>query len=141
VPGFESVAKDVVSIFATEFAAAQPTVAIYYENAKPASPDPALTACWVRISVRFISARMPELGSRLTDNVGRVTVQVFVPQGDMTGRAAEIADSVRNIFQGRRHGDARCYETEVTPVGDDPAGIPYYQINVSTKFFFESVPA
>jgi hypothetical protein len=140
MPGFESVAMDLSGGFATYWASEEPSVPLFQENAKqPETPLP--TGAWIRLSIRVVSSYMPELGSRLTENVGRVTVQVFTPQGEQIGRARELVDKIRNYFQGVRIGDARCLETELTVVGPDPAGEPYWQENVSTRFMFESMPA
>jgi hypothetical protein len=51
-----------------------------------------------------------------------------------------LAGKVRDLFQGKRIGGVRCYESEAVLVGADPANL-WFQVNVSTRFKFESIPA
>ena len=103
--------------------------------------SPGLATEWMRISVRFTAARAPEIGSRLTDSIGRVIVQIFVPQGLQVGRARQLVDFVRDTFQQQVIGGAHLYETQPTFSGPDPQGQAYWMETVETRFRFESVPA
>lgn len=137
----ESVSIDLVSTFTTDFAAAEPSVQIVHDNGPAPSPVPGVAGEWVRVAVRFTAARAPEIGSRLTDSFGRVVVQVFVPLGVQVGRARELVDTVRDILQRRKIGDARCQEMVCSFSGPDPAGAKFWMETTETRFRFESVPA
>lgn len=138
MPDFDAAAVAIVTLFDAGMAAAHPTVTRVYDNAPRVTP-PAPTASWVRLSILGGGARLPEVGSRIADNLGRAVVQIFTPAGSGDALARQIASSVRNILQSVRVSDVQLYETEIVPVAPE-AGAPWRQVNASTRFRFESMP-
>lgn len=133
--------------FDSLFPAKQPGVSIVHDNRH--GLELGATAEWVRLAVLGGPARMLEVGGRTSENLGRIVVQVFIPLGALDGahqptgtaRARAIADSVAEVFQGQTFSGVTCYATEEVPVGADPDGKPFWQMNASTRFYFENAPA
>lgn len=138
MPDFNSSAVSIVTLFDGAMATAHPTVVRVYDNQTRVTP-PAPTTSWVRLSILGGGARLPELGSRTADNLGRAIVQIFTPVGTGDALARQIANSVRNIFQSVRVGDVQLGATEIVPVSQE-TGAPWRQVNASTPFRFESTP-
>ena len=139
MPDFNEAAVAVVSLFDAAMNERHPDVQRFYDNQQRKNP-PAVTAPWIRFSILGGGARLPELGSRMTDELGRAVAQIFTPvgTGDELGRT--IAASVKNAMQSVRVGEVQLYETTIT-VAQGDQGSPWRQINASTKFRFESTPA
>jgi hypothetical protein len=127
-----------VTLFDAAMATAHPTVARVYDNEQRVTP-PATGDAWVRLSILGGAARLPELSSRLADNLGRAVVQIFTPVGTGDALSRQIANSVRNIFQSVRVSEVQLGATELVPVLQE-SGSPWRQVNVSTPFRFESMP-
>lgn len=138
--GFESVKNDLRSEFATEFGSAEPGVAIAYANGPPLAAQNPKADFWCRFEVIDGPARLPEINSDTSEARGEVVVQLFGPLQLGTGRLNELADVVRNIFQGQNIGAARCQASEVISLGHLGSEGPWWQINVSTRFTFDSTP-
>jgi hypothetical protein len=63
--------------------------------------------------------------------VGIIEVQIFTPAGSGTGLATQLADTVRDIFEGRTISGVIFRATSLTRVGVDGA---WMQHNASTPF-------
>ena len=139
---FASAASDLVTAFDAAWAIAESSARILHDNEKPfpTQPNPKSGEEWVRISVLHGQGALPEIGSDVSESGGRVVVAIFTGLGRGSARSLAMASKVRDIFQGQRIGSVRCYESEAVLVGADPANL-WFQVNVSTRFRFESTPA
>lgn len=139
---FASVAVDLRSAFDTAFAASDATVKRLHDNDPPLDPqpNPRNGEEWMRFTVLHGQAALPEIGSDTSESLGRVVVAIFVGLGRGSARSLALASKVRDLYQGKRIGSARCYESECVLVGAGPENL-WFQVNVSTRFRFESVPA
>ncbi len=83
------------------------------EEFDPPKGDP-----WVRLTI-FSGVRLQvEFGNdRRFRGAGLVRVQAFLPAGEGSGLAAELADAVKNIYEGRTIDSVRFFTTEYTRGG------------------------
>ena len=135
---FDSAAVAIVTLFDAGMQTAHPTVTRIYDNQQRVTP-PSPSASWIRFSIVNGGAYLPEIGSRMADELGRAIAQIFVPIGTGDALARQIANSVRNVLQGVTVSGVHLYATEVVPVSQEP-GSAWRQINASTRFRFESTP-
>jgi len=130
MPDFDTAATTIRSEFATEFT----THDIAWENVTftPPNGEP-----WVRLTIREGEASLPAFGggSNVYRHPGTVIVQVFTPDGTGDGQAREIADSVADIFRGKRLSGVRFFDAPyINTVGTDGA---WFQINVTMPFEYD----
>jgi len=135
---FDEAAVAIVTRFDATLLESHPSVARIYDN-QHAEPQ-AASASWIRLSIIGGGANMPEIGSRMADELGRAIAQIFTPVGIGDSLARQIASSVRDALQGIRIGEVQLYATEISSVPTEP-GSPWRQLNASTRFRFESTPA
>ena len=85
--------------FASEFAPAQPTFNIYYENQRRDNDD---GEHWVQFNIMMGPLRRADLGSNKNfRQFGAVVVQVMAPENTGTRTSKGIADSVALILTDR----------------------------------------
>ncbi len=84
---------------------------------------------WVRLSVRSMGSGQESLGptgSRKFEYKASVFVQIFTELGTGTKRSNELAQMVRDIFEGVGFSDMRVDAVDVREIGTDGK---WYQIN------------
>lgn len=101
--GFDTTSQVIRDRFNTEWALAQPNVPFAFDNqGKDESTFPSRDSAWVRLIILDAESTQVEMGmQRRWRRPGMVDVQVFIPAGDGDGLAAELCDTVRDIFEGR----------------------------------------
>jgi len=101
--GFDATSSVIRSRFNTQWPGLQPNVPFQLDNQGQNEEDfPTRDEPWVRLTILDGDAAQVEMGNtRRWRRPGVVEVQIFVPAGDGDGRSAELADSVRDIFEGR----------------------------------------
>jgi hypothetical protein len=139
LPSFNEACVSIVSRFDAAMIESHPAVIRVYGNQHPGTTPPPATSSWVRFSILSGGSRLMELGSRTNEALGRATAQIFTPAGTGEALSRKIADSVRDALQGVSVDGVNLYATEITNVLIDP-GSPWYQLNASTRFRFESTP-
>jgi len=141
VSDFASVYTDLVGAFDAAWAIAEPDVDVLHDNEPRFDPpkNPKSGEEWARFRVLHGQGALPEIGSDTSESGGRVVVEIHVGLGRGVARSNAMASKVRDIFQGKRIGGVRCYESEEVVIGADSGNI-WFQVNVSTRFRFESTP-
>ena len=129
--GFAATETTIRSRFAAQWAALQPNVQVFYDNAGDDSTAPQNEA-WVRLTVLPGASQQVEMGRlRRWRRVGQIVVQIFVPAASGTGLAMELGDSVRDAFEGITESGVIFRATSLNRVGLDGAWLQY---NATTNF-------
>ncbi len=93
---------------------------------------------WVRLSIRNIDSGQETLGPtgvRNFERKGIAFVQIFTEQGSGTKRANELAQIVRDIFEGVKFNDIVVDDVLINEIGIDGR---WYQVNTESHFkYFE----
>lgn len=134
---YETVRKEIQAYFANNFDGVT-SDKIAWDNV---SFTPEEGEAWVRFSVQnnlsnFISIGGPSVKVR---KLGIIFVQVFVPQGQGTLLADQIVDKVSNTLEAEQLTSGfTLQETSVQNVGNNNG---WYQVNVSTPFYYDEIRA
>lgn len=97
---------------------------------------------WARVSIRH-NRRQQEShgrpGNRRYESGGSVFIQIFVPQGEGTSRADELAEFARNIFEGVTLAgtDVRFFDVTIREGGPD--GTRWYAVTVDGVFEYTEI--
>jgi len=90
--GMVDVEDTLRQLFASSFAAAQPTVGVYYENQPRDNND---REHWIQFNIMMGELRRADIGSNKNfRQMGAVVVQVMAPENTGTRTSKGIADSV-----------------------------------------------
>ena len=81
------------------------------------------------------------IGERISNQIGNVVVECFVPTGTGTLRVREMLDTTKEILQGATIGGASLGMARETHVGLDPGGGKWWKENVSFPFWFHPAPS
>jgi hypothetical protein len=129
--GFDATEAVIISRFESQWSALQPNIPFTYDNQSEADFPPR-NEPWVRVTVLTGASSQVAMGDqRRWRRVGDVTVQIFTPAGSGTGLATQLADTVRDIFEGRTISGVIFRATSLTRVDVDDA---WMQHNASTSF-------
>lgn len=129
--GFAATESTIRSRFNTEWATAQPTVPVFFDNAGD-DVTPPQNSAWVRLTVLPGESRQVEMGRlRRWRRVGQIVVQIFVPAASGTGLAQELGDAVRDVFEGRTVSGVIFRATSLNRVSLEGAWLQY---NATTNF-------
>ncbi len=129
--GFDATEAAVVARFEARWTALQPNIPFTYDNQGEAD---FITrgAPWVRVTILTGTSTQVAMGStRRWRRLGIVTVQIFTPAGSGTGLATRLADTVRDIFEGRTISGIIFRATSLTRVEVDAS---WMQHNADTPF-------
>lgn len=96
------------SYFEAAWLIARPTVPIERENVAFEPPE---NAAYVRISIAEGDSEPVEIGAGMVRCFGLFVVDIFVPRGDGTGPAEDLAQSVATIMNYAFLQDAKNYVT------------------------------
>ncbi len=133
--GFDATATTIRTRFNTQWPSLQPTVPFTFDNQGQNEEDfPTRDSAWVRLTILDGDSLQVEMaGTRRWRRPGVVEVQIFVPAGTGDGLSAELADSVRDIFEGRTISGVifRATSRQRVGRGRDAAWV---QWNASTPF-------
>lgn len=105
------------------------------ESASPPDSDP-----WVRFNIRHVDgfqASMGDPGNNRHRRIGNITAQVFVPQGNASIQASQLAQQAADIFIGVTYQGITFTNTVAREIGNDGKG--FYQINVTTSFRYDDL--
>jgi hypothetical protein len=129
--GFATTEAAIRSRFNTQWSTLRPTVPLYFDNAGD-DVTPPQNSAWVRLTILPGASQQVEMGNtRRWRRVGVLVVQIFVPAASGTGLAAELGDTVRDIFEGVTISGVIFRATSLNRVGLDGAWLQY---NASTSF-------
>ena len=108
------------------------TTPIAWDNASFTPPDTA----WVRLAIRNGASITEAIGGAgagdvLNQYLGRIWIQIFVPDNTGTGEARTLADTAAAIFNQVTFDNIRCMAPEVAIVGNTDV---WYQVNVSIPY-------
>ena len=116
-------------MFATGWALLSSPPPVNYENTPFNAPS---NAPWVRMVIRPGASATGSIGPDIMNiNLGRVWVQIFVPENTGTDEARTLADSAAAIFAHQRKNGLLFLAAEYTAVG---AANGLYQYNVSIPY-------
>lgn len=109
-------------------------VPVRYENIEfipPANNEP-----WVDFSIGSSDADAASLSARIVRHEGEVTVDIYVPQGEGTNEARQLADEVSRILRNRQISSTNAGyitfgEPDVAPMGAEE---PYYKLQVTVDY-------
>ena len=129
--GFATTEAAIRSRFNTQWSTLRPTVPLYFDNAGD-DVTPPQNSAWVRLTILPGASSQVEMGNlRRWRRIGVIVVQIFVPAASGTGLAAELGDTVRDIFEGVTISGVIFRATSLNRVGLDGAWLQY---NASTSF-------
>jgi hypothetical protein len=129
--GFDATEAAIVARFESQWRALQPNIPYAYDNQGEAD---FITrgAAWVRVTVLPGTSTQVAMGTvRRWRRLGIVTVQIFTPAGSGTGLATQLADTVRDIFEGFTISGIIFRATSLTRVEVDAA---WMQHNADTPY-------
>lgn len=92
---------------------------------------------WLRFIVDFSNSQQKSFGAanNFVQRNGLVTVQVFVPENEGSGRAFEIVEAISAIFELADIGEVDFAAANYTRVGVDSR---WFQVNVNIPFLYYS---
>lgn len=110
-------------------------VLVLYDNEPNGEPE--VERPFVRLTVSFVDSKIAGLGSpRLFRDIGLAIVQVFVPQGSGEKLLLELVDEAADVFFAITVVDgATMCAFEKPKAQRVRAEGPYYQTNVTTKYY------
>lgn len=130
---YEQVRKDVQEFFSENFTGVE-AEKIAWDNV---SFTPVNGEAWVRVSLQHNISNMVSVGGPNVKirRFGILFVQVFVPEGNGTALAEQIADNVATTLEAKQMDTGLTFqETTKREVG---VGAGWYQVNVSTPFYYD----
>lgn len=129
--GYQATEQTIRERFAAQWPTLQPNVEYTFDNQGELNPNNTGEA-WVRVTVLQGTANQVEMGNkRRWRRPGTLEVQIFLPTGTGTGLATELADTIRDIYEGRTINGVIFRATSLGPGNVDG---PWRQFNVSTPF-------
>lgn len=126
--GFDTGRKDVETRFQNYWGT---TTEVLYDNM---TRVPERGTPWVRLTINEGQSNIIGIAdTNLYRNLGVIIVQVFVPEGQGTASARQLADQAAAIFRGAQFGSGiTCRAPQLANIGVIDG---WYQINVSVPFF------
>lgn len=132
--GYAATEQTIRERFVAQWAALHPTVPYTFDNQGQDDSFPTRDTAWVRVVILDGEAEQVEMGNtRRWRRTGLVVVQIFVPSGEGTGEAAQLCDSVRDIYEGRTINGVIFRATSRNRVGRGRDAV-WVQWNASTPF-------
>lgn len=129
--GYEATEQVIYERFQALWPTLQPTVPYTFENQGELNSH-SKDKPWVRLTVLQGNSSQVEMGNkRRWRRPGVVEIQIFLPTGDGTGMATELADTVRDIYEGSTISGVLFRATSLGPGTVDG---PWRQYNVTTPF-------
>jgi len=116
--------KDIESRFSTNWS----TTSIAWGNADFNTPN---NAEWVRFSILNGNTAYRALGG-LKRHTGVISVQIFAPANSGTNTLRGYADTIANIFDGKKFSDVVCDVASMQTIGTDDR---WHQINVNIPYW------
>jgi hypothetical protein len=95
---------------------------------------------WVRFNILHANGYQATMGSPASnrfERIGLITVQIFVPQGDNSVTATNIATEILKLYEGVEDSGILYSNAYAKEVGNDGRG--WYQINVLTEFKYSEI--
>lgn len=90
---------------------------------------------WGRFTVRFGNQRQTAMGqSKMTEQLGRVYLQIFVKKGEGSGQALDAANVFTELFRYYRSTETGYSLAMTAPDIDTFDNEDWYQMNVSIPF-------
>lgn len=129
--GFDATEATIVARFESQWSVSQPKIPFTYDNQGEADFITRGEA-WVRVTVLPGTSTQVAMGTiRRWRRLGIVTIQIFTPAGSGTGLATRLADTVRDIFEGRTISGIIFRATSLTRVEVDAS---WMQHNADTPY-------
>jgi len=101
---------------------------VAWENVTFDTPN---NSAWVRLNILNGSSAYRAING-LKRHLGLIIVQIFVPKDTGSSAGREYADTVKQIFEGKKFSDVLCDVASIETIGTDSV---WHQVNVTIPYW------